>query len=210
MAVKKIYFVRHGETDGNLHEQIVGKDAPLNSRGLLQAEFAASRIKNIDIQKLFVSDFHRAQQTAEPIARATQLQSEINAAFGEILEPTSLFGVSEHDASAIKHKQDRNSNVENPLWRQEDGENLSDIFSRILKAKSILELDSAENILVVSHSFFLQLFTAAVLSDAERASKDWFNLGCHFKISNTGVTLFTVEDGKWRLVMWNDHAHFAE
>jgi len=30
------------------------------------------------------------------------------------------------------------------------------------------------------------------------------------EMSNTGVTLFEVDDTNWKLITWNDTAHFAE
>jgi len=210
MTSKKIYFVRHGETNSNLQRYVPSKDEPLNEHGLLQAEQCATRVQNIDIQKLIVSDFHRAQQTAAPIAHVKNMQMEVCPSFGEVLEPSSIYGISESEESVVEHRKNRNGNVENPEWRQEDGENFSDIFARVLASKKLLEEDSFESILVVSHSFFMMLFAAAILLGNEVPTNAWYHVASTLKISNTGITQFTFEEGVWRLVMWNDHAHFAE
>lgn len=212
MGIKRIYFVRHGETNANLHSYVPGKDEPLNDHGFLQAAQLAERTQNIDFDKLYTSDFLRAQQTGKFISEGKKLPMESLSAFGEVIEPSSLWGTS-HESEAVQlHRKNRNGNIENPQWRQEDGENFSDIFTRIHTAKKILEENSSSDILVASHSFFMQLFTAAILHNTAEASFDCFQVATTLQISNTGVTLFTYDDEtkEWKLVTWNDHAHFAE
>lgn len=208
--MKHIYFVRHGETNANLNEYVPDKHEPLNEQGLIQAGLFAQRVEHLDFDKIIVSEFRRSQQTAEMILKLKNHSPVIEPAFGEMIEPSSLFGVSDKDERVIAHRKNRNANVENPEWRQEDGENFHDIFERIQKAKSILEEDESESMLIVSHAFFIALFTATILVGAKRPTNDWFHIAKTLKVSNTGITLFTVEDGVWRLVLWNDHARFAE
>jgi len=212
MAIKHFYFVRHGETNGNLHRYVPGKDEPLNDHGFLQASQVAERTLNIDFDKLYTSDFLRAQQTGTYIAESRKMELEALSAFGEVIEPSSLWGMSEESDEVQMHRKNRNSNVENQEWRQEDGENYSDIFARVQSAKKILEENTSNNILVASHSFFMQLFAAAILLNISKPTHDWFQVAVTLKISNTGVTLFTFDDetNVWNLVTWNDHAHFAE
>jgi len=210
MSTKKIYFVRHGETDANLHEYVPSKEEPLNETGMHQAFAFSERVKGIEFEKLVVSDYVRAQQTAQLVSEAKALQPHIVPVFGEVLEPSSLFGVFDSEQSVINHRTNRNAHVEDPSWRQEDGENFSDVFKRITEAKQFIENDEAESLLIVSHSFFIQLFTAAILLLPNEPTNDWFKIAKTLKCSNTGITYFTIKDGIWKLVMWNDHAHFAE
>lgn len=211
MTTKKIYFVRHGETDSNVQRYVPSEVEPLNLNGFAQAEVVASRVKGLDIQKMYASDFLRAQQTAEPIALSKNIIPDIAPIFGEVMEPSSLFGISEADERVCLHRSNRNGNVENPNWRQEDGENFEDIFTRVQHAKSLLEKDESDSILVVSHSFFMMCFASAILLDAQVSTNAWHDVASKLKISNTGVTLFEYgEERGWRLIMWNDHAHFAE
>jgi probable phosphoglycerate mutase len=210
MGAKNIYFVRHGETDANLHEYVPSKEESLNEKGFLQADVFAERVKSIEFHKIITSDFVRAQQTAKTIASIKNITPEIIPVFGEVLEPSSLFGVFDTDERVQAHRRDRNNNVEDASWRQEDGENFTDVFLRITQAKKLLMEDASESIMVVSHSFFIQLFVAAILLKNEEPTNDWFSIAKTLKLSNTGITLFTVNEGVWKLIMWNDHAHFAE
>ena len=45
--MKRIYFVRHGETNGNVGGYWQGPQEPLNVRGLQQADVVAERAKGL-------------------------------------------------------------------------------------------------------------------------------------------------------------------
>ena len=81
MSTKKIYFVRHGEIDSNIERYLPTKIESLNLNGFVQAEFVASRMKGISIQKIYISDFLRAQQTAEPIALSKNIVPDVAPIF---------------------------------------------------------------------------------------------------------------------------------
>ncbi len=209
--MKKIYFVRHGETDANSVGYVPGKGEPLNQHGFSQANRLAERVENLEVELFVTSDYLRAQQTLNPIVKTREATPSIEATFGEIFEPTSLHGLTDLDERVISHRRDRNFNVENADWRLEDGENFHDVFARITKAKEYLEQREENNILVTSHSFFIMLFTSALLLGAKQPTQEWFNLARKIHISNTGITLWTVDtELQWNLITWNDHAHFAD
>lgn len=87
---KHIYFVRHGQTKGNVEKLVQSPDDPLNENGLLQAARIAERSKNIDFQKIIASDYPRAQQTAQAIAEANGMQIETSPLFRERLGPSQF------------------------------------------------------------------------------------------------------------------------
>ena len=66
-----IWFVRHGETDGNVQHILQRPDIPLNERGLWQARQVAVRLSALSAAQIVSSDLTRAQMTADAIARAT-------------------------------------------------------------------------------------------------------------------------------------------
>jgi 2,3-bisphosphoglycerate-dependent phosphoglycerate mutase len=66
-----ILLVRHGETDGNAARILQRPDAPLNERGMRQAERLAQRLSACGFVRVLCSDLLRARMTAAPIvARA--------------------------------------------------------------------------------------------------------------------------------------------
>ncbi len=65
-----IYFVRHGETEGNLKKIYIGKlDFPLNENGFEQARKTAEKLKDKQIDMIFCSPAQRAKQTMGEIAK---------------------------------------------------------------------------------------------------------------------------------------------
>jgi 2,3-bisphosphoglycerate-dependent phosphoglycerate mutase len=63
-----IFLVRHGETAGNASRVLQRPDAPLNERGVHQAERLAQRLVDDGFVHIVSSDLLRARMTAAPIA----------------------------------------------------------------------------------------------------------------------------------------------
>jgi broad specificity phosphatase PhoE len=63
------YFVRHGQTDWNKENKVMGQiDIPLNAIGLQQAQTVAKNIAQLKISHIVSSPLKRAMQTSEIIA----------------------------------------------------------------------------------------------------------------------------------------------
>jgi broad specificity phosphatase PhoE len=79
MEVTRLYLIRHGQSAGNAEGRFGGHSAtPLSGLGKQQAELTAKALAKERISAIYSSDLLRAVQTAEPLARALNL--EINAA----------------------------------------------------------------------------------------------------------------------------------
>ena len=75
MAVKRVMFIRPGETEWNKDGRWQGHVAvPLNAHGLAQAERLARFIRPIGLTAIYSSDLRRARDTAEIIAKYTELK----------------------------------------------------------------------------------------------------------------------------------------
>lgn len=65
----RIYFIRHGQSYGNLHRLFLGHtDADLTDLGRTQAERTAQRLADVDFAAIYSSDLMRASNTALPNA----------------------------------------------------------------------------------------------------------------------------------------------
>lgn len=81
----RIIFVRHGESEGNLHSMFLGHtDLELTPLGHRQAELTAKYLESAKIDALYSSDLKRAWQTAEHIAEKKGLSIIADSAFREI------------------------------------------------------------------------------------------------------------------------------
>ena len=208
--MKHIYFIRHGETHANKNQTVPGKEELLNDTGHHQANELATRLSFLDFDLLVSSNFIRARETAEPIAKSKGVDIEIEPLFHEMVEPESLVGVSDDDEKILTYRKDRNEKFGDPSWQYEDGESHLQLFDRVTKARQYLENSQYDRIVVVSHGYFLMFFGAHILLNNNEISMDWYRVAKTLKVSNTGVSLMTYDQNMWRVVMWNDHAHFAE
>lgn len=67
MLSKKIYLVRHGQTDYNLKGVVQGSgiDAPLNSNGQRQAKSFFEAYKEVDFEKVYYTGLQRTKQSVQ-------------------------------------------------------------------------------------------------------------------------------------------------
>jgi broad specificity phosphatase PhoE len=69
----KLYLARHGETDLNIDDRYQGiSDAPLNARGIEQAQALAAALP-LDVMRILSSPLQRALQTAQAVGAARGL-----------------------------------------------------------------------------------------------------------------------------------------
>lgn len=67
MVTKKIYLIRHGQTDYNLKGVVQGSgiDAPLNQNGLDQAKSFFEAYKDVPFEKVFYTGLQRTKQSVQ-------------------------------------------------------------------------------------------------------------------------------------------------
>lgn len=67
-----LYIVRHGQSEANVKD-LYGLDTPLTQKGKEQAGITAQNLKNTHFDAVFSSDYLRAKETAEIIAKEHNL-----------------------------------------------------------------------------------------------------------------------------------------
>lgn len=145
------YFVRHGQTDWNKENKIMGQiDIPLNEVGIKQAQIAANNIVNIEISHIVSSPLKRAQQTSEIIAAV--LNKPITV-IDELKQ--NYLGVWE---GRNKEEFLNETDIENLFehWKMggdiEGAEHWSDFMSRVsVGLNKALNISNGKPILIVSH-----------------------------------------------------------
>jgi len=211
--MKKIYFVRHGESVENVTGIFTDGDAPLTEIGQKQANLVARRFKNLPIDIVYSSKFTRAGQTAEAIADCNNFKIKV------------LDFVHEYSHYAKEHlnknRSDEDLVIHNKLikeaWKNNDiktsfgGESIEDVMYRIKQLVEFINNSEHVHIVVVSHKNFFGKLLGAVLTGNYFDAKTIINLQRHLSMSNTGLTVFNVgSDNKWKLQQWNDDAHLGE
>lgn len=211
---KIVYFVRHGQSEGNVSPVFQSIDSPLNELGRKQAERIAERISKLSFDALIASPLTRTTQTAEAITRATGKMPEYSELFVERVKPSRLVGKAYGDEEAEKLCSKWEKSLYTPEMRVEDSENYDDLVARADKALEFLKNRPEQTLVVVTHGYFMRVIVARVLLEDALTAAAFKSLQARIKMENTGLTVINYEDayeGKaWRLWIYNDHAHLAD
>ena len=171
--MKRVYFVRHGETDSNVDGMFRGRAAQLTEEGKAQAAQVGARLKRLGVEALISSDYPRARETATIIGEQAGLTHTHSALFGEWREPSS-FGqkhktdpfVAEGLEAIIAAHHEGDGHF---VWHDE--ESFPAMRARAEAGLALLSRHEADRIAVVSHGGFIQvLMGTIVLGDAFTAS----------------------------------------
>ncbi len=74
-----IYVVRHGETEWNAINKVLGRnDMPLNEKGIAQAHEIAHSLKNKKIEVFLCSPLRRARQTADAVSNEIGIRYKVD------------------------------------------------------------------------------------------------------------------------------------
>ncbi|MCA9358295.1 histidine phosphatase family protein [Candidatus Kaiserbacteria bacterium] len=153
----EIYFVRHGQTDGNLSRRHQIDTTELTFTGREQAVAAAKKIKALEPTHIITSSLVRAIETAREIGNECSMVPEVSGHFVEIIRPDSLVGVHHFSFTSLWFY------VQWYFGRDTaktlGGESYRDLRNRIERAKSALaELPQDARVVVVSHGVFINFF----------------------------------------------------
>lgn len=163
--MRKIYLVRHGETNANVEKRYCGQtDVDLNHKGLRDAASIAKVLKNISLDSIVSSDLKRTLKTAELINEYHQLELELNPDFREI-----NFGKFENltfEEIGVKYPEEKVKMIKEKInYNFLEGESLSVLYKRVIKSfNKLLEAKENENILIVSHGGVIRMILTEILS----------------------------------------------
>ncbi|MES2994919.1 MAG: histidine phosphatase family protein [Patescibacteria group bacterium] len=210
--MKTIYFVRHGESEGNIGTHYQEESTPLSENGRAQAEAMADRAKRLTLDGIVASTMVRAQETAAAISLATGIPVVSTDLLIERRRPSEQVNQLKVSPAAVLAEEEIIKNSGIPGYRYSDEENFDELMERAALALSYLRDHPGQDLLVVTHGVFLRvLVTYAIFGEGttEREFKGILNaLTC----SNTGLTVLKHDASRecpWSLLTWNDHAHLG-
>ena len=188
----KVYFVRHGESEANLHKRFAGQsDVPLTEKGRAQAEAVRPILADIPFNKVYSSDLIRAHDTQKLAlpgyeAETTKLIREIDVG--------SLVGKSIEAAAAA------NGGV-SPTAKTSDytpfgGENRAMLNQRIAQFMQMLEKLDCENVAVFAHRGVLMGVLRYILGTPELSNGA-------FLCDNCAVNVAEFDGKAWRILALN-------
>ena len=185
----RVYFVRHGQSQHNLEKKASGwSTAPLSELGHEQARAIAPLFRDIRMDKVFSSDLLRARQTAEDVLPGC------NPILSDKIREISVGNISGTLRTELKEKfgEVYTNAQSNHDYTPFDGENDDMICERVFAfMRELEELEGCENVAVFGHEGTVHQMLNYVL-------KTRFELKC-LRIPNCSVTVFSFENGRWKL-----------
>lgn len=204
-----VYFVRHGESEGNQKKVHQGENVPLSETGKHQAELVANRLKNIAIDVIYASPYLRAKQTADIISKKLKLPIEYWEHLKELKRPSELEGLKYSDPNASEIKKIIRENQTKADWKFSDDESFNDLLERAKQVeKHLFKHHKDQNVVCVSHIQILAMIVLQTVLQDKLTPEVFWQFYYHSRQKNTGIThLEYTEPFGWNLVTWNDTTH---
>jgi probable phosphoglycerate mutase len=156
--MKRLYFIRHGLSEGNKANIWSGRtETPLSVDGRAQAKNVVQKIKKLNIHLIVSSPMGRAKETAEIISEGIHYPKD-KILYSDLFTERS-FG----DLEGTPHQE---SNNELDLDTIPNVETKAMILGRADMAIKYLESLPDENILVVSHGSFGRAMKHHLIADS--------------------------------------------
>jgi len=209
---KRVYFIRHGQSKGNVHKVFQDRDDPLTEQGQLQAQVVAKKAMTFKAEVVIASPMIRARQTAEIIAGASNLLVETNVLLREYLAPSILWNKPLSSPESEHFYDEMMAHLDDPEWHYDDEDNYHDLLGRATEILDHIIERPEKTIIAVTHGAFMRILLATMMTEGNPDAHTAVRLIRFLSQKNTGITSCEYNPGKtsgnrWRLVAWNDYGH---
>lgn len=191
-----IYFVRHGNkaVGDNYNSELNICDDPLSERGLEDAQRIAAYFHDIDIKKVYVSEYVRTQQTAAPTAQDKGLPVIVDARVNEL--NGGMFHRLSEDECKAAHPELWNQYINHICDIQfPGGESGADAKQRQDSFLSDMEKET-EDIMVVSHDGYIRILLCNILGLP-------VHMRYKFVTEMGGVSAIAFDGKEWKIMRFN-------
>jgi uncharacterized phosphatase len=209
--MKTVYFVRHGESEGNASTVMMGYKGALTETGRAQALELAERCSSLPIELVISSTLQRARETTEIFLSKNKLPVEYSDLFIERMNPSEIIGKAKDDPVGAEIRKTIWANFKEG-WRHSDEENFDDLKSRAIKALNYILARSEEHILVSGHGIFTRILLAAMLFGGDVTGAECGTIIKKIHTDNSGISICKYNDVKqvWEILTWNDKNHLEQ
>lgn len=201
MKTKKIYLIRHGQTEFNRQGIVQGSgiDAPLNELGRQQAEAFYQAYSHLNFEKIYTSDLIRTHQS-------------VKSFLAKGIDQVALPGLNEIDwgekeGQKVDYGNDDYFNQVIKAWRSGNtslkvtgGESPEDVAARQQVALDRIFKDPEELVLISMHGRAIRIILCVLLDHPLEQMDD-------FPHDNLGLYRLQYENGKVSLIETNNTKH---
>lgn len=210
-----IYFIRHGETGGNLAKRHQAEQTRLTPEGKEQALSLVPVIEKINPTHVLSSTRVRALQTANIATEGLDLIPQTSETLVELKRPDSIYGYHHKSVRSMWYLIAWYFGFLGGDGSNGDGESYKAFRERIAQAQvELAVLPDNSRVVVVSHSVFIS-FLIAHLCDSTPVSftQAWGLFRNILSLRNASVTHVQYNPDAqpntcaWELITYNQHAH---
>ncbi|MDO8408117.1 MAG: histidine phosphatase family protein [bacterium] len=207
---RRVYFVRHGETEANAERIRQAEAGSLSEAGRAQAEAAGDYLAQFPIRSMISSPYPRAAETAVIINERLKVPLSYSPLLVERRNPSEVVGKKDDDPAVLKVIDRIDRIYHEDDYRYSDEENFADLKERARRCISLLSRQSPGNVCAVTHSIFLKMVIAYLLFREDLHAKDYVKLSFFNASDNAGIVIceysprriFSATHG-WRVVDYN-------
>jgi broad specificity phosphatase PhoE len=199
---KRIFLVRHGETEFNRLGVFRGRfEVDLNDAGRRQAGEIALALKGEKMDFLLASPLVRATETAALIAGELGIEYTVDQAFNNI-DLGQWQGVPKERVMREYPDLWKRWVAEPEGMRVPDGETVVEVRERAFERLEEIVTKESGNFGVVTHRSVLKGLAAAILN----VPVPWF---WKFYMDNAAYSVFEHDTSGFVLTSWNSNAHLS-
>ncbi|MGL5615884.1 MAG: histidine phosphatase family protein [Sarcina sp.] len=202
--MRKIFLVRHGETEWNKLDKMQGwADSPLSELGEMQAKWLSEKINDFNINKIYTSPSGRAIRTSNLIKGDNNIEivvsenlKEMNMGVWEGLEKKVIENLYSEDYYNFWNTPEK-------YIPKENGESFLEVRERVFQEiMKIVKENDNKNILIVSHGLSIKSF----LSELE--NKKIEELWSEPIVNQTSVTEIDFYEDRYEIIRKGDISHY--
>ncbi|GMQ27789.1 histidine phosphatase family protein [Algoriphagus confluentis] len=205
MNLKKIYLVRHGQTDFNLQGVVQGSgiDAPINATGRAQAQAFFDAYAEVAFDRIYHTGLIRTRQSIQAFIDKgipTQALTELNEISWGDYEGTPM---TPEEGEYYQHMLNQ--------WQQGNldyaiagGESPNAVALRMKRGINIILNGPGKTILVCMHGRAMRIFLSLILN---------YDLRYMDQFGHTNLCLYLLdqlEDGSFSVKKFNDQNHLKD
>lgn len=195
MNLKKIYLVRHGQTDFNLQGVVQGSgiDAPINVTGQAQANAFFQSYKDVAFDQIYHSSLIRTKQSIQQfidLGIPTKALSELNEISWGDYEGTPM---TPEEGEYYRHMLHQ-WQLGNLDYAIAGGESPNKVAERMKRGIEIILNGSGENILVCMHGRAMRIFLSLILNYDMRHMDQFEHTNlCLYKLNQLPDDTFVIK-----------------
>jgi broad specificity phosphatase PhoE len=195
LNTKKIYIVRHGQTDFNLRGIVQGSgvDSSLNEKGVAQTQAFYQAYKHIKFDKVYTSALKRTRESVIKFIEAG-IPVEALAGLNEISWGKKEGQPITPEEDAYYHHMLKEWQLGDTSLRIEGGESPDEVVKRMKPAMDhILSREDEKTILICMHGRAIRILLCYLLNYPLKNMDMFEHQNCCLYVLNYTGTMFSVE-----------------